>query len=191
MKSAKLLNIFVASVLLTTFATGCKKNPKNITNIPNQRTRLGDGDMSPPLTSTVPQSQNINPQALPNPWENAARDPEALAAQTIYFEFDRSSIKPGEMPKLDAVATFLKSNSGTVQLLVEGHCDERGTEEYNRSLGERRAIAAREYLLQKHGISSEMITTASFGEDKPKSLEKTEEGYAQNRRAEFIVLRRR
>ena len=191
MKSAKLLNIFIASVLLATFATGCKKNPKNITNIPSQRTTMRDGDMSAPITTPNPQSSGLTTSAIANPWENAVRDPEALAAQTVYFEFDRSAIKVSEQPKLDAVATFLKANQGNVQLLVEGHCDERGTEEYNRALGERRAIAAREYLLQKHGISSEMITTASFGEDKPKSLEKTEEGYAQNRRAEFIVLRRR
>jgi len=116
------------------------------------------------------------------------RDTAALAAYTVYFEYDRSAIKPSEQSKLDSIATFLKSTPG-VQLLVEGHCDERGTEEYNRALGERRAIAAREYLLQKHGISSELVTTASFGEDKPASLEKTEEAYAKNRRDEFIVLR--
>jgi peptidoglycan-associated lipoprotein len=89
---------------------------------------------------------------------------------------------------LDAVATYLK-NTPNVQLVVEGHCDERGTEEYNRSLGERRAISAREYLLQKHGLSSERVTTVSFGEDKPVSNDKTEEGYARNRRGEFVLLR--
>jgi peptidoglycan-associated lipoprotein len=187
MKSAKLLNIFIASVLLATFATGCKKTPKNITNIPSQRTALGGGELSAPI---VPPGPNINTRGiteLADPMANARRDPTTLAAHTIYFDFDRSAIKPGEQTKLDAVATYVKSTQG-IQLLIEGHCDERGTEEYNRSLGERRAIAAREYLLQKHGISSERVTTASFGEDKPASLEKTEEGYAKNRRAEFIVL---
>ncbi len=191
MKSAKLLNILVAGVLLATFATGCKKNPKNITSIPGMSGQTRGGDLTGPITTGVPQDGNLtaSQSQSANPWENAQRDESALAAQTVYFEFDRSAIKPSEQGKLDAVATYLKSNQN-IQLVIEGHCDERGTEEYNRALGERRAIAAREYLLQKHGISSEMITTASFGEDKPKSLERTEEAYAQNRRAEFIILRR-
>jgi peptidoglycan-associated lipoprotein len=126
---------------------------------------------------------------LPPAMEGGVPDRETLAANTIYFDFDRSAIRPSEQSKLDAVATYLK-NTPNVQLVVEGHCDERGTEEYNRSLGERRAIAAREYLLQKHGLSSELVTTVSFGEDKPASNEKTEEAYARNRRGEFVLLRR-
>src|SRR5688572_23520400 len=103
MKSAKLLNIFIASVLLATFATGCKKNPKNITNIPSQRTTMGGGDMSAPITTSNPQSSGLT-SAIANPWENAEQDRAALAAQTVYFEFDRSAIKVSEQPKLDAVA---------------------------------------------------------------------------------------
>jgi peptidoglycan-associated lipoprotein len=188
MKSAKLLNLFLVSLLLATFATGCKKNPKNITNIPGMGGRLGGGEMGSPLPPGTNPRGDGGISEIADPMANARRDTTALAAQTVYFEYDRSAIKPSEQSKLDAVATFIKSTQG-VQLLIEGHCDERGTEEYNRALGERRAIAAREYLLQRHGISSERITTSSFGEDKPASLEKTEEAYAKNRRAEFIVLR--
>lgn len=192
MKSAKLMNVFVASVLLVTVASGCKKGPKNITAIPANQVRPGGGEMNPAIPGGgLNQGGNLQggnlSGELPQPF-GGARDPQALAAQTIYFDYDRSAIQPGEQGKLDAVATYLKNTAG-VQVLVEGHCDERGTEEYNRSLGERRAIAAREYLLQKHGISSERVTTASFGEDRPAVLDKTEEGYAKNRRAEFIVLR--
>ena len=124
---------------------------------------------------------------LPPPMEGGVPNRAILANETVYFDFDRSAIRPSEQPKLDAVATYLKNTSG-VQLVVEGHCDERGTEEYNRSLGERRAIAAREYLLQRHGIGSDRVTTASFGEDRPADLGKTEEAYAKNRRAEFVIL---
>ena len=191
MKSAKLLNLLLVSLLLATFATGCKKNPKNITNIPGMRTQMGDdGGMRGPINPPVASGPGTGISELPNPLEGGRRDPAALAAYTIYFGFDLSAIKPSEQSKLDSVATYLKSTPG-VQLLIEGHCDERGTEEYNRSLGERRAISAREYLLQRHGISSERVTTASFGEDKPASLEKTEEAYAKNRRDEFIILRPR
>lgn len=190
MKSAKLLNLLLVSLLLATFATGCKKNPKNITNIPGMRATPPDnGGMNRPIDpNAVRGSGTGGSSELPNPLEGGTRDTAALAAYTIYFGFDLSAIKPSEQSKLDSVATYLKSTPG-VQLLIEGHCDDRGTEEYNRALGERRAISAREYLLQRHGISSERVTTASFGEDKPVSLEKTEEAYAKNRRDEFIILR--
>jgi peptidoglycan-associated lipoprotein len=199
MKRANFLNLLLVSVLLAA-AGGCKKTPKNITPIGAARTGApgGDNTMGNPLGgNTLPPGSRIGDQNLtpgsseiPGAFENANEDRAALSAQTVYFDFDRFSIKPSEQGKLDQVATYLKSNTG-FQLRVEGHCDERGTEEYNRSLGERRAISAREYLIQKHQVSSGQITTVSFGEDKPVSLEKTEEAYAQNRRAEFVILKPR
>jgi peptidoglycan-associated lipoprotein len=193
MKSAKLLNVLVLGVLLVSVAAGCQRGPKNVTAIPERDVRIRNDGLSNPLDS----GRSLNPDRvdttqinqLPEPMEGGVPDRETLAANTIYFDFDRSAIRPSEQSKLDAVATYLK-NTPNVQLVVEGHCDERGTEEYNRSLGERRAISAREYLLQKHGLSSERVTTASFGEDKPVSNDKTEEGYARNRRGEFVLLRR-
>jgi peptidoglycan-associated lipoprotein len=193
MKSAKLLNVLVLGVLLATVAAGCKKQPKNITNIPGRELNVRGDGMNDPRLNQVSQddlnTRGLRPgeNELPTPKEGT-QDREALATQTIYFGFDRSAIQPSEQGKLDSVATYLK-NTPNVQLLVEGHCDERGTEEYNRSLGERRAIAAREYLLQKHGLSSDRVTTLSMGEDRPASLEKTEEAYARNRRAEFVIIR--
>ena len=192
MKSAKLLNVLVLGVLMATAATGCNRQPKNITTIPNREVIVRDGGMGDPnfnrrinqdQTNTSPLGQDELPPAMVGGTQNR----EALQAHTVYFDFDRSAIRPSEQSKLDAVASYLK-NTPNVQLLVEGHCDERGTEEYNRSLGERRAISAREYLLQKHGLPSDRVTTASFGEDKPVSNEKTEEAFARNRRAEFVIL---
>jgi peptidoglycan-associated lipoprotein len=198
MKRAKFLNLLIASTMLALLATGCKKNPKNITPIgANQRT-IGDGQLGRPLggnrdtglpvSQSGTQGQAIDPGAIADPMANANEDAAALAQQSVYFAYDRSAINPSEQPKLEQVATYVKNTPG-VQLKILGHCDERGTEEYNRSLGERRAISAREFLIQKHGIESSRITTTSFGEDKPVSLEKTEEGYAKNRRAEFVILR--
>jgi peptidoglycan-associated lipoprotein len=191
MKSAKLLNVLVLGVLLATLGAGCQRNPKNITNIPPREVVVRDGRMNDPLDGGKRVGQDdINARPigeLPPVRENSTQNREALRDHTIYFGFDLSAIKQTEQSKLDAVATYLK-NTPNVQLLIEGHCDERGTEEYNRSLGERRAISAREYLLQKHGLSSERVTTTSFGEDKPATNEKTEEAYAKNRRAEFVIL---
>ena len=191
MKSAKLLNVLVLGVLLATVGAGCQRGPKNITAIPPREVNLRSDGPGNPLDSSRSLDQGeigTRPIGeLPPVQPFSTQNREALAAQTVYFDFDRWAIRPSEQSKLDAVATYLK-NTPNVQLLVEGHCDERGTEEYNRSLGGRRAISAREYLLQKHGLSSERVTTASFGEDKPASNEKTEEAYARNRRAEFVIL---
>jgi len=197
MKCAKFLNLFMASLVLVTAAVGCKRNPKNITNIPGQRPNTPTGDdrgtaIQPQTPVNLGQNTGSRPLTGTEIPEGGSmftnEDRAALSAQTVYFEFDRSAIKPSEQPKLDQVATYLKSNPNT-QLKVEGNCDERGTEEYNRALGERRAIAAREYLIQKHNIGSERITTVSFGEDKPSDNGKTEEAYAKNPRDEFIILK--
>lgn len=198
MKRANFLNLLIASIMLAT-AVGCKKQPKNITHIPAGQRPVGSGsELGNPIqrgdTGNTFNPNNatgtgLDPGAIPAGLENANEDHAALAPQTIYFDFDRSAIKPSEQSKLEQVATYMKSAPAGAQLRIDGHCDERGTEEYNRSLGERRAIAAREFLIQKHGIESGRITTVSYGEDKPVSLEKTEEAYAKNRRAEFVVLR--
>lgn len=201
MKHAKLLNFLLIGLCLATAATGCKKNPKNITPITSPRAGLpGNEGLSAPITgpgnSLSPggaMDRNLStrdPGAIADPLLNAEEDRSSLSAQSVYFDFDRSAIKTSEQGKLDQVATYMKSTAG-VQLKIEGNCDERGTEEYNRSLGERRAIAARDYLIQKHGIESGRITTMSNGEDRPKDLGKTEEAYAQNRRDDFVILKPR
>lgn len=197
MKRAKILNLLVATLLLAIATIGCKKNPKNITNIPGRQPDMnapgmagmedGSRRLDPGLgvgTSQIPINPNPTDIAAPI---DGAEDREALAQQTVYFDFDRHSIKPSEQPKLEEVATYMKNNPNT-QLRVEGHCDERGTEEYNRALGERRAIAAREFLIQKHNIPSGRITTVSYGEDKPADTGMNESAYARNRRDEFVIL---
>ena len=86
---------------------------------------------------------------------------------------------------LDANATWLKTNSNML-VLVEGHCDERGTNEYNLALGERRAKAAMNYLVSQ-GVQASRITIISYGEERPACTEKTEACWAKNRRAHFLV----
>lgn len=114
-------------------------------------------------------------------------DVAALQAETVYFDLDRSSVKGSEMPKLERVAKFLQSEA-TAKLRVEGNCDERGTEEYNRSLGERRALGAREVLVNL-GVAPDRITTTTYGEDKPADAGHDEGAWAKNRRDDFVVLR--
>jgi len=115
-----------------------------------------------------------------------ARDEEALKAQVVHFDYDSTVIKSDEKPKVAAVADFLKGNPSKA-LEIDGHCDERGTEEYNRSLGERRALALREELARL-GISPERVDTFTFGRDRPVDTGRSDAAHAKNRRGEFIVL---
>jgi peptidoglycan-associated lipoprotein len=119
--------------------------------------------------------------SLPSPKEFV----ETSALRDIHFDFDRYDIRPGDKAILDANANWLKSNQGAL-LLVEGHCDERGTNEYNLALGERRAKATRDYLVSV-GIEASRITVISYGEERPVCTEKTETCWAKNRRAHFLV----
>ncbi len=112
---------------------------------------------------------------------------EAFAAQTVYFDFDKSNIKPGEVGKLEEVARRMKSEFQGKALRIEGHCDERGTEEYNRALGDRRALSAREKLVSL-GLDAEMLHTITFGEEKPADAGHNEAAWSKNRRAELILL---
>ena len=101
----------------------------------------------------------------------------------IHFDFDKSEVKADAKPILEAIAMDLKANPSKY-LLVEGHCDERGTNEYNLALGERRALSTREYLVNL-GVGADMIVTISYGEERPLELGHDEAAWAVNRRAEF------
>jgi len=105
--------------------------------------------------------------------------------QTIYFDYDRFDIKPDARGILDGNAEFLAANPD-IRILVEGHCDERGTTEYNLHLGQRRADGVREYLVSK-GIAADRIETISYGEERPIDPGHDEPAYVKNRRVQFQV----
>jgi peptidoglycan-associated lipoprotein len=102
----------------------------------------------------------------------------------IHFDFDKYDIRLGDARILDASAAWLKTNTDLV--LVEGHCDERGTNEYNLALGDRRAKAAMRYLVGQ-GVQARRITTISYGKERPVCHEHSEACWSQNRRAHFLV----
>jgi len=107
------------------------------------------------------------------------------ALQPIHFDFDKSDIRPGDGKILQASARWLRDNPGNL-LLVEGHCDERGTTEYNAALGDRRARAAMNYLVAQ-GVASSRISFVSFGEERPLCREQSEACWARNRRGMFLT----
>ena len=104
----------------------------------------------------------------------------------LYFAYDSTNVGDAEKPKLEALAQYMKENP-EYAVVIEGHCDERGSDEYNRGLGERRALAVRDYLVNL-GIADTRFETISYGEEKPAVPNaKTESEFAKNRRAEFVI----
>jgi len=108
---------------------------------------------------------------------------EEVLKNDIHFDFDRYDIKEGDKPTLKKIADFLIQNPG-VSIRIEGHCDERGTNEYNLGLGDRRANAAKSYLMSL-GVPSSRLQTISYGEERPLCTESNEACWQQNRRAHF------
>lgn len=116
-------------------------------------------------------------------------DTQIWAGNTIRFDFDSSVVRPSEVFKLAEIINVL-ARSPNLGVKVEGHCDERGTEEYNRALGERRANSVRDHLIEA-GVGPNQIRTLSYGEDQPEDLGHDEAAWAANRRAVFVLLRPR
>lgn len=114
-------------------------------------------------------------------------EPERVTiAEKVYFEFDRAEIKPEGREILTRKAPIIK-NRPKIKVLVEGHCDERGTPEYNMALGDRRAKAAQKFLVNL-GVSASQLETISYGEERPAVMGHNESAWSQNRRAEFKAV---
>lgn len=138
---------------------------------------------------------SINPDALPGDIGLNQRFEDGIRIQSsefnvspILFAYDSFRIKPSDMPTIARVAGFMRSHRD-VRLIVEGHCDERGSREYNVSLGEHRALAIRAALIGDQNISSKRIQTRSFGEEKPVDARHHEGAWGKNRRGEFALYR--
>ena len=125
------------------------------------------------------------PAPAPAPPSEYAENP---ALKDIGFAFDRDTLRPADVRTLDASAAWLTANPRQL-VLIEGHCDERGTNDYNLALGERRARAAMNHLIAK-GIDQSRITIISYGEERPTCTQKTEACWAANRRGHFLVKER-
>jgi len=194
MKVNKFVNLLVIGLVLTVAAAGCRKKPVGVTDLPGAKTGkvpdAGPGGAIKPgeQPTTEPSGFGVagTPQNSADAHAGWLEDAQALKAETVYFDFDSSVIKLGEKPKVAAVADYLKANSAKA-VRVEGNCDERGTEEYNRSLGERRASAVREELIRL-GVAPTSVDTISYGEDRPADPGHDESAWSKNRRGDFIVL---
>jgi len=181
-----LMSLLLAGLMIT----GCAKRPAT-----TAASAAAPAPAAAPSPAPAPSTPSAAAPAPPAPAAAAApaqaprpvpKEFMAVAAlKEVYFDFDKYDIRPEDAKTLDANATWLKSNGDNL-VLIEGHCDERGTNEYNLALGERRAKATMNYLVSQ-GIQANRITIISYGEERPVCTEKTEACWAKNRRANFLV----
>jgi peptidoglycan-associated lipoprotein len=180
---------FIAIISMIFIFAGCAKKSVEQT-----------GETTPPAQQgTVPATPTPTPKdelAMPGsqgggaaqaaPASSLTGDAAKFEENDIHFDYDSFKVRPEDRQILADKAAYLNAHPG-VKIRIEGNCDERGTTEYNLALGERRAKAAQEYLVFL-GIGANRITTMSYGEESPLDPAKTEEAFAKNRRAHFVIL---
>ncbi len=128
------------------------------------------------------------PAPAPVPAPTPAPKPAPVVAppiSDIYFDFDKSLIRRDAVSRLEIIAGWMKNNP-TKSVVIEAHSDEKGTSKYNRALGQRRANAARDYLV-KHGVKASRVKAVSYGKEKPFVTGSNDKALAQNRRVHFVV----
>lgn len=177
----KLIIYAIAIILVFSFAAACKKKPKEVPPPPPQTKE------QPPVEK-VEQPKVQEPQLseeemfLQKSVDQINRE-KPLA--TVYFDYDSAVIRNDAKATLDTDAAWLKKFR-TAKILIEGHCDERGTEEYNLALGEKRAKAAQDYLLSS-GIGADRMKIISYGKSQPINPGHDESAWQMNRRAQFQI----
>jgi peptidoglycan-associated lipoprotein len=147
--------------------------------VTEEPTRPPETNVPPPQSSVPP---GVDTSELP---KDVATINARGYLKDAFFDYDKADLRDDARTVLSANAEWLKKNR-TIQFLIEGHCDERGTSEYNLALGDRRANAAKEYLVSL-GVDASRIKTVSYGKERPFCNESSEDCWQQNRRAHFLV----
>ena len=190
MKAARSIAMLVALAVLITAAACGKKTPPVARPAPPPAT---PADTATPARPPAPPDAVREPVSVPaEPVRDDAISSASLddlnkssPLKPVYYELDSSDLSPANQKTLDENAALLKRYSSWT-VTVEGHCDERGTAEYNLALGERRAIAARSYLVSL-GIAASRLRTVSYGKEFPFDPGHDEAAFAKNRRAHFVI----
>jgi len=175
-KSKVLIILAIGLVFLIAGLNGCSKKKKATPVVQKKKEAPARPKPAPP--AVVPKAPEKKEEGVP-------RD---LSFQTIYFDYDKSIIRSDQRSMLERNAQLL-SRYDTVKVRLEGHCDERGTEEYNIALGQRRADSIQSFL-SDYGISSNRISTVTYGEMRPVDQGHNETAWSKNRRCEIIITAR-
>jgi peptidoglycan-associated lipoprotein len=198
MKNVNLLGMVLLSIVTLAGVTGCQHKPVAPTPIPDLGQRPANGDHSQDNGATLPNPNQPTATTEPSAIDYGSKfgplfdgphneDRDKFKADTVYFDFDSATVKPSEESKLSDIANYYKGNDRLEGLVIEGNCDERGTEKYNLSLGERRALAVREYL-HNLGVDEHRLKTVTYGAMRPADPGKGEAAWKQNRRDEFVLI---
>ena len=173
--SWKRVGLAMLGVALLAVTTGCAqqtvKSDEAVSTAPGSRAGQQEGSM----TEAERQRRREAFKSGLTSFEN----------DLVHFDFDKSEIRPDMRPILDAKARFLNDHP-TVKIQIEGHCDERGTVQYNVALGHRRSQSAKDYLVSL-GVDASRIETVSFGKERPLDPRRNELAWSKNRRAKFNV----
>ncbi len=172
MKTFKLIPFCLAFLLLAACSKTVMENKTAVEQPPEPVVQT---QPEPPAPAPEPQVVAMDPQAR-----------EMFLNQHIYFDFDSAVLKTEAQSLLEIKAQWLRDNPAVIAVLIQGYCDERGTEAYNLALGAKRADAVRKYMTDL-GLSNLAIETQSFGEESPVSPEHNEAAWAKNRRACFVI----
>lgn len=160
---------------------------ESVPPVPTMTTTTERVTNPPDFVQTETQAPKVTTEALPADIEELNRVAQQRGyLQDAFFAYDESTLSPEAQAALTAAANWLKKNP-QYNLLIEGHCDERGTEQYNLALGDRRANTAKEYLMTL-GVDGNRIRTVSYGEERPFDPGHTESAWAKNRRAHLVIV---
>lgn len=164
-------------------------SPERMTTIPDDRRSTTEAAREPMAPSALTERESAGSSAGPSAGPSDGGAPAAGVMPSglgdIFFDFDQYVIRKDAQPVMEANAAWIKSASGK-SFLIEGHCDERGTQAYNLVLGEKRARSAKRYL-EDLGVPAARLKITSFGEMRPLCKERDERCYQQNRRAHFVA----
>ena len=199
-KNLTFIGIFVVLIFGLTIFIGCAEKKSVVTNSVAQEKEVSPAQTAAQTTNASRLSDTANPNNTINPNDstnqnNTARGQSASVETTataessvhdINFDFDSSIISPDAREILKVNTVFLLKNRVST-IVIEGHCDERGTAEYNMALGQRRAQETKKYLVNL-GIKESIIRTISYGAERPLDPNNTEEAWAKNRRAHFLIV---
>jgi len=166
----RFLTVFAAALLLAACGTSSDESGGT----------TGTGTTATTSTTTAPSTTSI-----PGPTPGSQEHLVVNVGDRVFFDFDKSDLKPEARATVEALAAWMTNYPATT-ITIEGHCDERGTREYNLALGERRANSVRDYLVAL-GVDSGRLSTISYGKERPAVLGSNEEAWAQNRRGVFVV----
>lgn len=180
----RLIAIFSAAFLLAACETASTTSSDSASD---SASSSAAGTSSASASSSDSSTSSSSASSSSSSAANALSPAEKLAkvGNTVFFDFDSAAISYDAQVTLSRQAAFLQLNPEAV-VVIEGHCDERGTREYNLALGDRRASAARDFLLAK-GIDAARIRTVSYGKERPAMLGSNEEAWAKNRRAATVL----